>query len=375
MAKNKPKYFPLQVLSEFDDIMNWKYKDIREELKEKFMAVDIPENKEEYVKEMVKLEFHPFNFRFPYAIYGAYERMLRTGIIQEEFNYSDMKDLILYPTFMEIWSENKQVYKPDNEFLDALYKTENFNLCRDDLEHLPTNCFWLDLEEYNNSFNGALVHVLVNSIECYLTIYCFSKQNSSFYSNYFCLGFSQDGTLNTKALNQMISNYSKEALTEIAFDPDTGEPIKRITTEEYTFKPSDICHLVMQILCYMTSKEPDIHESQKTKLSYRKPTGEPKNSFKEVQIHEVGVKYGRSIRAFAKQEVKRLKETESTNDIDIKRLGYKRRSPRLHYRCAHWQRYRVGKGRTQIVTKWIEPVYVGIGSKSTTDVIIHKVKK
>ena len=41
-------------------------------------------------------------------------------------------------------------------------------------------------------------------------------------------------------------------------------------------------------------------------------------------------------------------------------------------RRAHWHHYRVGKGRTELILKWIEPVFVGSGEVS---VVKHRVRK
>lgn len=100
----------------------------------------------------------------------------------------------------------------------------------------------------------------------------------------------------------------------------------------------------------------------------------PTNSFKEVQIHEVGVKYGKTIKKFLQEEKKKNHKKENEIEIKIIKEGNKRKSPRIHYRSAHWQRYRTGKGRVNTVTKWIEPVFVGAGNKKNIDVVIHKVQ-
>ena len=41
-------------------------------------------------------------------------------------------------------------------------------------------------------------------------------------------------------------------------------------------------------------------------------------------------------------------------------------------RRAHWQRYRVGPGRKEIVLKWIEPVLVGSGEITAVKHRVHE---
>ena len=83
---------------------------------------------------------------------------------------------------------------------------------------------------------------------------------------------------------------------------------------------------------------------------------------------DVGVRYGKAIHT-AKQAVLKDFETAS-KDAEIHK---RRKPPRPHVRCAHWQRYHVGKGRTEIRVNWVPPVIV-CGTTSIP-VTIHALKK
>ena len=144
------------------------------------------------------------------------------------------------------------------------------------------------------------------------------------------------------------------------------------------FSRLDMVLFVFQLLCYLTSKEPDIAESPVTRGTYRKPVGKPKNTFSEVQQHDVGVRYGKSIRTRLREndteEKRRRKTQKRAGNADDEQEKNVRKSPVPHFRSAHWQRYWVGEGRKQLVTKWIEQVYVGFRDRDDkTDVVIHKV--
>ena len=98
---------------------------------------------------------------------------------------------------------------------------------------------------------------------------------------------------------------------------------------------------------YLSSKEPDIVESPDTINTY-KPSGSLKNKYSEVRKWDVGCRYGEKIRCFKKKKMLQGAIGESDNQS----------SKRPHIRKAHWERYHIGKGRKEIVTKWKEPVFV-----------------
>lgn len=49
--------------------------------------------------------------------------------------------------------------------------------------------------------------------------------------------------------------------------------------------------------------------------------------------------------------------------------------PRPHLRSGHWSHYWTGKGRTEKVLRWIEPVYINADSPDDLPATIHKVEK
>lgn len=375
MAKNIPKYYPLNLIYDLDQISdNWRYKNYIKSLSN-FPGLDLkdfPQARDEFIKEGLKYGFNPVKDYIQKIITFYHLSLKQRG---GELNACDYKDLIVYPLIIEKWSDNKQVFKPDVQFLSALEKTDNFKLDKETMEHLPINTFYLDLEDYNKTFAGAFVDIIPLETEVYFTVYSMTKEKAQF-SNYFYMTYDQDGNINTDDLVILIKDNSEVKLSTLFFDDESGEIFKSQYDTDKKLSPTKISAIVMQLLCYLTSKEPDIQESEKTKRTYKKPIGEPKNSFKEVQIHDVGIRYGKTIRAFIREEKKKHHvEIKDTDEVEIIKVGNKRKSPRLHFRCAHWQRYRVGKGRKEIVTKWVAPMYIGAGNKNNADVVIHKVKE
>ena len=62
--------------------------------------------------------------------------------------------------------------------------------------------------------------------------------------------------------------------------------------------------MVVQILNYLSSVQPDIEENPQTKKTYRKPAPhtEPKNKYSEIQKWDVGVRFGAAFRAWKKEQ-------------------------------------------------------------------------
>ena len=104
---------------------------------------------------------------------------------------------------------------------------------------------------------------------------------------------------------------------------------------------------LLQFLMYLSSKEPDIIESPDTIRTY-KPSMTLKNKYSEIRKWDVGCRYGEKIRCFNKNKMQQFGNNGENNQI----------SKRPHIRKAHWERYHVGEGRKDIITKWKEPVFI-----------------
>ena len=95
-------------------------------------------------------------------------------------------------------------------------------------------------------------------------------------------------------------------------------------------------------------------ENEITKRTY-KPSKTIKNKFSEVQMWDVGYRYGKAIK-LALEEANKYAKTIDFKDGEKEHK--KRKSPRPHVRCAHYRRVRIGKGRTEISIIWIPPIIV-----------------
>lgn len=346
MAKNVSKYFPLKAMN---TLGVGKWDEFIKMIKSNHS--EFPLSQKEFIDDVMN-----------YIFYNRQKDYInKIGQKMDLLSNEENKMFVLTYPVMSLWAENKQVYQPDKYFLGDLVQTNNFTITKNDLLHLPVKTFFLDIDEFSETDKGVFVNISVLEKNAFCTMIYFNKEEKMG-ARYYTLEFKSDGTA------IILEDYGKLNHLANAFSKAEG-------FERYSQIPTaTIPRIVFQLLLYLTSKEPDINESLKTKYTYRKPVGKPTNSFKEVQIHEVGVKYGKTIKKFLQEEKKKNHKKENEIEIKIIKEGNKRKSPRIHYRSAHWQRYRTGKGRVNIVLKWIEPVFVGAGNKKNVDVVIHKVQ-
>ena len=147
-----------------------------------------------------------------------------------------------------------------------------------------------------------------------------------------------------------------------------------LPNEEFLLNREEIYLFTLQMISYLSLEKPQITESDLTKNSYkpRKAEDPIRNRWSEVTISDVGIRYGKTIRT--KLEESESMESENSNTLNnTEPIGEHpaRRSPAPHFRSAHWHRYWVGEGRTELRVNWIEPTFVG--DNVASNVVIHKV--
>lgn len=380
------KYLPLQKMDELQE--NIEVLDI---LLEKLFENGFPKvNYDEYIEIILKLYMRDldeitFNrvMKIIFASFGEYFKSLgyfeRPFLEHPENMMGEIMDTILTPYLLNIWRTNKQVYKPDNEFCNVLLKTENLKLTRDMMIHLPCKHFYVDLSNCDLFYpiEGIFVNVFVyeDTNKVALTFYLIDK-NLVTWSSYDVLNFDDEKEISISQKyyksfqGENNGDYIATDYKEIGFNDDYAFVEKIITnrSEGITDKLDryEASFFIYQLLTYMVSYEPQIEESSITKSTYRppKPGATIKNKFSEIQIHDVGIRFGKSFRE--------QKKRNSCTTILTKHLEQTRKSPIPHFRAVHWQGYWVGCGRTEHIVKWIEPIFIG-GKNEAQDVVIHEI--
>ena len=268
--------------------------------------------------------------------------------IKRRLDTQDWRDFFVLDYCVFKWAEYKQAYKIDADFFKELKCTENVIIPNGFTKYLPVPDIYLDLSEIEDAdiatkrhVDGAFVHT-INIQGKSQIITSFVAKNNIFGAA--CSYFS----------------YNKHncSYLPIGLLPSDFPPFARLYAA------------IIQILLFLSSDKNDIQENPITKKTYKKPSV-IRDKFSEVRIWDVGVRYGKAIRA-AKEEAK--KEYEKSAGLDHEGTAntvHARKRPRPHVRCAHWHRYHVGKGRTGIRLNWIPPVFVC--KSKEIPVVIHNV--
>ena len=285
---------------------------------------------------------------------------------------AELKDVILLPSLLRLWAQNKQAFKPDPAFADALVGTERFELTRNLLTHLRANPIYLDLSDCPSfaPIIGALVDIEVYKGQASMSVFLFTKELDYF-------SFYGGGEFNDKEI-LIVDMSMLPVLPEEQTDYETmapnGETVVRSGRSNPAVSRRQASLFALQMICYLGSKEPELTDSPLTAGTYRRPKeGEkPKNRRSETQTHDVGVRYGTAIRLFMEQQEKETLKMPKT----ASGTGH-HRSPIPHFRSAHWQRFWTGTGRTVCETKWIAPVFVGANGKEFIpgETVVHRVSE
>ena len=355
MPKNK-EYYPLTICKEVDRVINRYYftPDEMKALTENLISKDA---KEELVQRSL--------------LRASTSSVIPTFKHFSDFTTENLEHLD-FVTIVNEWSKNKQVYKPDNDFLQELMSTEKFHITKDMWNYLPCNTMYFDFDDCayirdNFSIKGIFVKVVKDTRQDSWEIHtlrmvdgCKFKDNRFYISN-------EDGDFAWDNMDEETKAHMKL--------------LRVMCGDDYVnrkFKQAQDIIVVFQLLCYLSSIEPDIHENALTKTTYRpRNVSTPvKNKFSEVQQHDIGVRFGTAFRKY-----KKATESASTGHHHSSTS-----SKRPHYRRAHWSYYWYNvldaKGETVYNVygvpekvkrpKWVEAVFVN-DNYGQTDCVIHKV--
>ena len=250
--------------------------------------------------------------------------------------------------FSGIWKYNKVVYEPDYDFSKALLGTKKLRVYPELIKHIPFDTFYLDFSK-NGLFDyeGFFVQVKVYDTG---TIRILSIQKKKNFSNIPVGEFKTNPSVYADAFWISYEKFSVENgmyYFDFDFNKDFILTSDSYNTQWFIGGLSNYRLFLLQLLMYLSSKEPDIMESPDTVNTY-KPTVAIKNKYSEIRKWDIGCRYGEKIRCFEKNRRFQANNGEYSSQS----------SKRPHIRKAHWERYHTGKGRKDIVSKWKEPIFI-----------------
>lgn len=250
--------------------------------------------------------------------------------------------------FTGIWKYNKVVYEPDYDFSQALIGTNKLRVYPEMIKCLPFNTFYLDFSKNELfEYEGFFVQVKVYDTGA---IRLSSLPTEREYSYIPLNKYEQEPTAYADAFWIKPETFNEEngmCYFDYNLHKDLMYTVDSFKTQWFIGGLSNYRLFLLQFLMYLSSKEPDIVESQDTINTY-KASESVKNKYSEVRKWDVGCRYGEKIRLYEKRKMQEVAIIGNSNQ----------NSKRPHIRKAHWERYHIGKGRNEIITKWKEPVFV-----------------
>lgn len=337
-----------------------------------FTGKDLDIDPTENVEELLDFLISP-NFMNPFFT-GKYTELNRVLIGTASSIFPHAKDkkhewveVISLGATLELWKENKQVYKIDDDFIHELVMTDNIHIPIDIIEQLPYQTFCIDMTENNyfEDIDEIFIHIRKTPNGIILYIFRILGEISWQLEIVF-----DEHVIETKG-GFSYYTYNRNLIPEVPEYLEVSKDIEKkyegMTVSNKNF--DDFCIFIVQLLLYLCATNADIQENPITKTTYKKPKAKYKNKFSEIHQWDVGVRIGNTIR---KNKVSRNSNKEK-KEVDISQETTERKAVSPHCRRAHWQHYHVGPGRKQTILKWIGITFVN-GTKEDIPVTIHKVK-
>ena len=291
-----------------------------------------------------------------------------------------LKDLLSMANVTE-WSRNKQVFKFDADFLDELVRTENLTVNKNAWDYLPFRSFYVDISDNKRlceSLKGEGIFITVNKC-CSDTVYWQDKEGNhetdTAYEILLCKiddkFFYTDTLLVPNGDYDCTLNGEEETIIErhdIKYNKNGRmESIKSntiVNTKAYQT-------IIVQILNYLASVEPDIAENKETKRTYKPRTSsasakpEQQDKFSEIRKWDVGVRFGNSYRRW---------KAEGQSGTERGANG-KHTGKRPHSRKAHWHHFWYGSGENKVCRpKWLNQTFINADKQEQagSPVTIHQ---
>lgn len=290
---------------------------------------------------------HAYNGRFKRVNDIAFDPpvMFQLPIIDSHADIrTELRDIFGIPAVVRLWAKHKLVYKIDADFFDELANSEDPQIPQGTFTFLPAKTLYIDLSDCKGiePMIGAFVYSLGDQIAVFMV------SEDSFFSFYSAFDYEKSN----------FAYYSRNDIPETKFMSVSLESDNNMKIQHYKkdVRPAVVAAII-NVLLFLSCENTDIMENPVTKKTYRR-SDFVKNKFSEIQMWDVGVRYGAAIRAYKGG-------SRSASSVP-------HRSPRPHIRRAHWQRFRVGKGRKETRLRWLMPITVN--GKGELPVVIRKVE-
>lgn len=300
----------------------------------------------------------------------AYELLKEKEVVREKWETGNLSRMAFT---VNRWLMSKQCYSITEALAEDLFAMEDLSFPLDAM-HLPFPCFYLDMEPFSEDFNdipGAKLlgyYVIIDEV-------AYGEDAVASCCSIVILAMMEDGTY---VYGGAAFDYAPEHMEQ-----DLNGTVAYLSGDI----PEKRKHFARALLfaAYLSSAQPEVAENEAQKQLYR-PSEKPKYS--SVRKWDVGIRYMQEKQAYEKKQLLKeagesLAKDRHTLETSIPEVDGKsdirRNPPRPHMRKAHWQTYRIGKGRTGRKLLWIPPITVSGRSKGLTQkdipVVVREMKK
>lgn len=303
---------------------------------------------------------------------------------QEMWN-DTLKNMMSAANVME-WSMNKQVFKFDKDFLKELVRTENLVINKNAWDYLPFTSFYVDISENKElckQLAGEGIFVTVRKLPAEKIVWQGEQTPpETAYEIHLCKVKKKYFYTDTLTVPNADYDCTLDGSEETNIDrhdvvTDKNGRIVRVKSE-VKVNTKAYQTIIVQILNYLASVEPDIAENEETKLTYKpKPKKESKTSsgtavkadtkdkYSEIRKWDVGVHFGTPYRRWKAEE-----QSGKKREANSKSTG-----KRPHSRKAHWSHYWYGSGNNKVRRpKWLNQMFINANKEETAGnpVTIHQ---
>lgn len=303
----------------------------------KINEIEMAEIDKEKVKEIATAGWCKF-LRFKESEKQGLRKLIKeTGwSMADIFDKSDsttqkqIVDLNILCQMVRNWLDYKQIYRFDVDTLEMLRQTKE-ELTDELLKgiRLPYNCFFIENQIEISDKEVETILVRVNDLpggDREFSFYCFVKGDNYSYA---------------------YDNYRTK-------DGSFQDQVAKVEKDK-----QDFIKLMFKLLMYLAQPKVEILKKS-SGIKERKASKSFYNT--AYNENEVGYKLGNAIRKYKYVYLK-----TDNKDKDTRKSSFKK----PHLRCGHFHHYWTGKGRTDLIVKYIEPTFIKGGADKP---ILHNVK-
>jgi hypothetical protein len=264
-------------------------------------------------------------------------------------NFENINPAVI--TAAAAWKVSQGIYRFDADLYNSLINQGlEGNVPCDVLKRLPEYCVYI--ETINAKYLGKNIEGFWVHLE---------KDMNDGQEELRFVFFCEDGTLIKMPLH--IGNWTIEE----CINKMINYSLKNIPAKDMPDISGHISNEIIpfiQLVLYLCAENVDLINKPKHP-STRMRTFGGIDSPKEPKVWNVGERIGTTIR----------KHRNESNQESESRSSGSHSSPRPHIRKAHWHHFWSGKGRKELILKWLPPIPVGIDdNEEDGPIVIHKVK-